>query len=490
MLSRRAVLAGLMAGAAGSAWAGSPLPRPRPTDFTPGQPPAAQGLIARAKLGGKTGYVVADAATGQVLEAHNPMLPLPPASTAKAITAFYALENLGAGYRFQTRVLVTGPIQGGRLEGDLILLGGGDPVLDSDDLGDLVADLRAAGLREVRGRFLFDAAALPQVQAIDPDQPDHVGYNPSVSGLNLNFNRVYFEWTRANAGWNVVMDARARRYRPAVQSARMRIVNRDTPIYTYARGNGVDDWTVASRALGNEGGRWLPVRDPGAYTAEVFQTIAAAEGIILPRPQRAAPGQVQGAEIARRESPPLTEILRGMLKHSTNLTAETVGMTTSKTLGATPESLRGSASRMQGWLNAGVESSRARFHDHSGLSDRSQVPAADMVRALVLAARDGRLPMLLKEAPMRDDLGRLIKNHPAQIRAKTGTLNFVSALAGYVQQPGKRDLAFAIFSADEPRRAALRPEERERPAGGKSWNTSARVLQGNLISRWVSLYQG
>ncbi|NHX27905.1 D-alanyl-D-alanine carboxypeptidase, partial [Escherichia coli] len=165
-----------MVGAAGTAWAGSPVPRPRPADFAPGQPPAAHGLIARAKLGGKTGYVVADVATGQVLEAYNPMLPLPPDSTAKAVTALYGLHNLGESFRFQTRVLVTGPIHDGRLEGDLILVGGGDPVLDTDDLGDLVADLRVAGLREVRGRFLFDAGALPQVPEIDPDQPDHVGY--------------------------------------------------------------------------------------------------------------------------------------------------------------------------------------------------------------------------------------------------------------------------------------------------------------------------
>ncbi len=88
---------------------------------------------------------MADARTGQMLEGLAEREALPPASTAKAITSLYALERLGAGHRFVTRVLVTGPVRAGRVEGDMILSGSGDPELDTDRLGDLVARLAASG---------------------------------------------------------------------------------------------------------------------------------------------------------------------------------------------------------------------------------------------------------------------------------------------------------------------------------------------------------
>ena len=172
----------------------------------------------------------------------------------------------------------------GEIDGDLILLGGGDPTLDSDALGELAAALKARGVRGVKGKFRVHSGALPFVKKIDPEQFDHVSYNPSVSGLNLNFNRVHFEWKRAATGYEVTMDARARKFRPQVASARMRIVERQTPVYTYKNGKGVDEWTVARRALGKGGARWLPVRNPSLYAGEVFQTLARSHGIVLREP--------------------------------------------------------------------------------------------------------------------------------------------------------------------------------------------------------------
>ena len=75
--------------------------------------PEAGRLIEAAKLGGTIGFVVADAGSGRVLEAFSPELPQPPASVAKAMTALFALEKLGASHRFSTQVLATGPVNGG-----------------------------------------------------------------------------------------------------------------------------------------------------------------------------------------------------------------------------------------------------------------------------------------------------------------------------------------------------------------------------------------
>ena len=63
----------------------------------------------------------------------------------------------------------------------------------------------------------------------------------------------------------------------------MQVVDRAGPVYTYRRGDGVDEWTVARGALGNGGARWLPVRRPDLYAAEVFQTLVRSHGIVLDR---------------------------------------------------------------------------------------------------------------------------------------------------------------------------------------------------------------
>ena len=490
MVSRRFVLGGVLAGLAAPAFAEglaiSPRPLARP--LSGAQPtrsaPEAADLIAGAKLGGAIGYVVADARSGQILEAINPRDALPPASTAKAITALFALERLGPAHRFTTRILTTGQLRGGVVEGDLILAGSGDPELDTDKLGDLAARLAATGIRQVRGDFLFFDGALPAISRISDDQPDHVGYNPAISGLNLNYNRVHFEWKRGQNGYGVAMDARGERFAPPVRLARMEVVRRESPLFTYRERSGAEEWTVASAALGKGGSRWLPVRNPGAYVAEVFQALARAQGIDLPEAKRA--GRLpQGAQVvAEWTSDPLADILRRMLRWSTNLTAEVVGLSSSGSGG-----LRASGDAMSDWVKSRLGAT-GRFVDHSGLGAESRISAEQMVQALVAAQATpaGRaLKPVLRDLGMRDGEGEAIES-PVSVIGKTGTLNFVSSLVGYVQPPSGRELAFAIFCADPDRRDRIPMAQREQPEGGRAWTRRARRLQGQLIARWAGLY--
>ena len=488
VFSRRMMLAGLLAGVAAPALAEVMETSPRPVPRG-GKASAAAGasagdvaaLIAAAKLGGEVAFVLADARTGAVLEAREPDLPLPPASVAKAVTALYALDRLGAGYRFATRVLATGPVTAGVVQGDLVLAGGGDPTLQTDQLGDLVARLAKAGLKGATGRFLYWDGALPVLRGIAEDQPVHVGYNAAVSGLCLNFNRVHFEWKRANGDWQVAVDARGERFVPAVDMVRVAVAQREAPLFTYEAGR-VEEWTVASAALGKGGSRWLPVRDPGRYVAEVFRTLARAQGMRLEVAEQVAalPG---GSELGRVESEPLPVVLRDMLRFSTNLTAECVGLTASGAQG-----LEASGRMMSQWVRQtfGVDFD---LRDHSGLGGASRVTAAGMVRVLLAADREGRgLKPILRDVGMKDDKGKVIEGHPVKVLAKSGTLNFVSGLAGHVGPPGGRELVFAIFTGDPERRDAVPVSLREEPEGAQAWTRRARRLQGQLVSRWVGLY--
>lgn len=488
-ISRRMMLAGLLAGAAFPAGAEVMDSSPRPVargGKAVARPAVgaldSSDLIAAAKLGAASvAYVLLDASTGTVLEEREPDLALPPASVAKAVTSLFALEKLGAGYRFSTRVIATGPMSQGVVQGDIVLAGGGDPTLQTDQLGDLVARLAKAGLKGATGRFLYWDGALPRLTEIAADQPEHVGYNAAVSGLNLNFNRAYFEWKKVDGLWRTSVDARGERFVPGVDMVRVDVANRDAPLFTYAPGR-VEEWTVASAALGKGGSRWLPVRDPGAYVAEVFRTLARAQGIRLEVAERVA-SVPPGAEIGRVESEPLPEVLRDMLKFSTNLTAECVGLAASG-----QGALEASGKLQSDWVRAtfGVSFD---MHDHSGLGGRSRVTAAGMAKVLAQAEREKRgLKPILRDVGMKDDKGKVIKGHPVKVLAKSGTLNFVSGLAGHIVPPTGRELVFAIFSGDPERRDAVPVALREEPEGGKGWTARARRLQGQLISRWAGLY--
>ena len=507
-LTRRALLGGALGAVAGAALAEAPLSAirpvarpvvrdPRQEGAPPGRPvsreeaglvvprpaPLAE-VVAAAGLGGITGVCVADMGTGTILEELEGGLALPPASVAKVVTAIYARAALGPGFRFETRVVATGPVVGGIVQGDLVLAGGGDPRLVTDDLAELAARLRAAGVRGVTGTFGVWGGALPFQPRIDPRQLEHLGYNPSVGGLNLNFNRVHFEWTRSGGGWQVAMDARSDLHRPAVTVARMEIAERDLPVYTYADGGGVDRWTVARGALGEGGSRWLPVRYPALYAGEVMGVFARAQGIDLPAPREVA-AEPRGDVLARWESPPLDRMIGEMLEFSTNITAEALGLRASRARGAGAQTLAQSAAAMGHWARGALGAGIA-LEDHSGLSDASRMAAREMVLALVAGGRG--IAGLMKRIPLTDAEGEPLALQPGVVQAKTGTLNFVNCLAGTIRTGRGADLAFAIFSAEPDRRARAIASAEEVPEGAREWARQARRLQQVLLQRWAAAY--
>ncbi len=490
-ISRRLFIGAALGAVSSPVWASPPArslrPIMRPDMLGVRKIPAADTLVGKARLDARVAYSVADVTSGLVLEGRDSQIGVPPASVAKSITALYAMDRLGAEYRFVTRLIGTGPVEGGVLKGDLVLAGGGDPSLDTDALAEMASALKAGGVHSVSGRFLVWDGALPYVPTVDPDQPDHVGYSPSVSGLNLNFNRVHFEWRKKGKAWSVTMDARTKKYRPDVTVSRMRIADRGTPVYIYADRNGRDEWSVAAGALGNGGARWLPVRKPALYAGEVFQTLARSHGIVLKNAELVT-SLPNGRALVRHESDQLSDLLKDMLKYSTNLTAEVVGLMASGSAARTAQPLVASSAAMNQWAAARFGVTDMALRDHSGLSGDSRVTSGNLVSVLTGDGVKAQLRPLLKTIGLRDEQRRVDKNHPIKVQAKTGTLNFVSGLAGYMTGPDGTDLAFAIFAPDVDRRAALSEAERERPQGAKSWNGRAKRLQQALIERWGALY--
>ncbi|MEO0761726.1 MAG: D-alanyl-D-alanine carboxypeptidase, partial [Pseudomonadota bacterium] len=155
------------------------VPAARPAEVPP-PPPATREIARRVGLSGSVGWMVRDLDTGAVLDASSPTARFVPASVAKLPTAAFALDRLGATHRFRTTVLARGRQNGGRLDGDLVLVGGGDPELDSDAMADLAAAVVGAGLAEATGGVIADPGPFPAIPAIEPNQPADAAYKLAI----------------------------------------------------------------------------------------------------------------------------------------------------------------------------------------------------------------------------------------------------------------------------------------------------------------------
>ncbi|HEX9702629.1 MAG TPA: D-alanyl-D-alanine carboxypeptidase, partial [Rhodospirillales bacterium] len=120
--------------------------------YTAPVPVGADALIERRRLAGaRVGYLLIDLKTGATLAARNENDLFIPASTAKVPTMVAAMNILGPNYRFETRLLAKGDIVGGVLNGDIYLQGGGDPLLQPQDLMALAQRLKDAGIGSLSG---------------------------------------------------------------------------------------------------------------------------------------------------------------------------------------------------------------------------------------------------------------------------------------------------------------------------------------------------
>ncbi|MDB6176959.1 D-alanyl-D-alanine carboxypeptidase [Paracoccus sp. Z330] len=463
MIDRRAILGGLLATPALRAMGQEPSLFQRP----PIKPvPATPQLITRSGLIGKVGYALIDRRDGTPIEVGGGDVAMPPASTMKALTALYALNKLGEDFRFRTRVMLSGDT--------LILAGGGDPVLSTDDLASLADQLVASG-QPSPARFAVWGGALPSIDEIAPAQADHLAYNPALSGMILNFNRVHLGWQSGSGGARMSLQARAAANSPRAYTISAEAADQ-AQLFAYRKDDRREYWTVSRAAMRRPGSRWLPVRNPELYAGDVFQTLCRAKGLVLPNPEVIA-DLPAATEIAGHDSPGLPILLQDMLKYSTNLTAEAIGMRASGATG-----LRFSAKAMQDWYQAQGLAEGFDLRDHSGLSTESRVNATGLARAICLGGKANELAALLKRNPLDVDLG-VLEARGYSVMAKTGTLNFVSNLAGHLLIDGNEGACFAILCTDAPRQQASVGQER--PAGVFAWTRNAKRLQRDILTGWA-----
>ena len=425
-------------------------------------PAQADGLLSRNGLeGSRLAYILEDADSGERIEERDAARPMVPASTIKLITAIAALDLLGPEHRLATHLLFFGQIDNKRLEGDLIIEGGGDVELDMDDLMELALSVRSAGIDKVDGRFLVDDTKFLRVDSVNPKQPLDAPYNAGIGPLALAFSRV-----------TMVPDGKGhyQTLPPLVE-----------------RGPA---WSIVANARPNRP-RPIPVRDVGMHAARTLAWLMRSMGIEVPEPVRAQPPE-NSKPIATIESKPVAELVEDMLLYSNNQVAETLGLAVIAHLGlrvrTLEESARILAEHVIGKIDRGDWQN---FYNanHSGLSPKTRVSVDQLGELLRFGLEHHAMPEMLATSGWSGSLLKRLKNDPAALRvwAKTGSLDFVSALAGYLLADGKLRI-FALMIADEEARAAYDALDIPTPAMRKAaqeWEVRAKKLQDELILGWL-----
>ena len=465
MTSRRHFLGGAMALAAspiGSAEASAPRPAP-----------------------GRTGYILMDAENGAVFDSRNADDGFIPASTTKAITAFVTLSTLAPTTRFFTRLHARGPLKDGVLDGDLILVGGGDSALDTGDLAQLAKALKAKGVRQVTGDFLVTGIEGPTQPVLNPFQPLQASYNPAIGPLCLNFNRVLLRWRNRGGRRMLTTHAHASERSVPAEAIAFRALRTGGALHGLEEKREV--WAIPSRDMRRDGERWFPVRRPSFYAATVFRTLCTAEGIALPEP-KVTTDLPTDAPLAMHRSDVVFAQIKKMMKYSTNLSAEMLGIAAAREIGGTPETVEAAAQTTTGWLKSeGIVRDDLMLENHSGLSTRSRITPrqmADILRAGHERFGSGYIG-LHTEGRLRGAKTGL----PAyNFRSKTGTMNFVRCLSGFLEV-GERRAIFVIFGMDDVRRdmldAQYAPYDERKPPGSGRWLRQALDHENALLRGWV-----
>lgn len=415
--------------------------------------------LAKASIG----VVVIDVATGEELYTHEPDAAINPASNTKVVTTAAALSILGPEHRFVTRLYTAkGARKGGTIDGDLYFKGGGDPWLVTADLYELAGDLRALGITKITGRVVVDSSAFDRDElppAFDQKQ-EFAAYRAPSSATSVNFN-TYVVWARPkDDGKTAELIIDPPTGLVTVQSAitlepgrRNRVtVERGTPekgileALTFAGTLGVDAGPVSYR---------YPVSDPSIYAGDVLRAVLEQRGIKVAKATVATGAIPKGAEeVALHASQPLSVLCRGVNKLSNNFMAEQL----LKSLDAAvdhPATFAGGLDRVRRFIEGlGIPIEGLRLGNGSGLYDANRITARQLARLLAAIYGDFRisadflasLPILGADGTLRS---RLSESPAARyVRAKTGTLDNASSLAGFAGTVGRPPLAFAVLIGD------------------------------------------
>lgn len=451
-----ALLAGLCLAGLGARAAPSALPPEVDRELQRARvPPAAVAVLLQ------------EAGTGRTLLAHNAQAPMNPASVVKLLTTIAALDQLGPAWTWATPVWLNGPVENGVLDGSLHIQGSGDPKLVVERVWLLLRRVMAQGVREIRGDIVLDRSAFAPAQGspADFDGDATRPYNVLPDALLLNYKSVTYTFLpdAARGVARVLVD-------PVLAGTQV-----DAAVRLGAGPCG--DWRAALKpAFGDAarirfagsfpaacGERSWPVADadPATYNARLLEALWRDMGGRLGGRIVDGPAPAVAAPTFEQRSPTLAEVVRDINKFSNNVMAEQLLLTLARQRDpGVPASAESARELLQGWLveRTGELPPGTLLDNGSGLSRQTRLGAALLGRLLQQAWSSAAMPELVSSLPASGLDGTLRRSRAAPGRAhlKTGSLNDVAAIAGYLlADSGQRYVIVAMIN--HPNAGAARP---------------------------------
>lgn len=400
--------------------------------------------------------------------AFNVDAPRNPASAMKLVTTFAALEALGPAYTWKTEIHLGTPLQPGGVTSELWLRGGGDPFLVLEEHWRMLSALRERGLSRIENGLIFDVSHfdLPvEERGAFDGQPDRV-YNVLPHPMLVNFNAVRFRiQARSDGGVGVAA-------MPALPN--LRIDNRLQPAVGACRGfqNGV---SIAIRDMAQRDQAVLAGRFPGAcrefeLSRSVLQPESYAWGI-FDLQWRQLGGELKGgwrhgvlaesrgAPFHVHRSRPLGDIIRSVNKSSNNVMTRHLELALgSERYGSPATPAKGQQAILDVLVERGVDTRGLVIANSAGLSREARISARQLAGVLEAAWNSPYMPEFassLAIAGLDGTMRMRLRNSPAagRMHVKTGRLDDVSAVAGYVTAAsGQRLIAVVLVNARDAHR--------------------------------------
>ena len=399
---------------------------------------------------------------GVARRAHKPLLslnaarPMNPASTMKLLTTYAALDILGPAYVWKTEAYLDGELKDGVLHGNLVLKGYGDPKFTLEQFWLWLRELRARGLREIRGDLVLDRSffKLPPHDPAAFDNDPMRAYNVGPDALLLNFNTLHLRYLPNGNGMKVISE-------PPLDG--VRLDNRLVPQpASGASGNNCDHWDdgILMQTDGDsiilQGGypgecgereQHLSVMPHTRYVDAVFRALWQELGGTLQGKLREGIAGSNAQLFSTHYSEPLSAAIRDINKFSNNVMARQLFLT----LGAVAQDgaaastdLERSIKNVQGWLQKQrLDFPELVLENGAGLSRNERISATHLTELLQHAAVypfsaefEASLPILGVDGSVKKRLRESVAASHAHL--KTGTLEGVKTIAGYVRsQSGK-----------------------------------------------------
>lgn len=390
-----------------------------------------------------------------------------PASVIKLLTSYAALDLLGPAYRWHTEVWVTGPVRDGRLEGDLLLRGGGDPSLTTERFWTLLREIRSRGIVDIAGDLVIDDTlfAPNSEQPGDFDGQPYRSYNVLPNALLVNYNTVEFRIRHTAGGVGIHAD-------PPLAGFEIehRVGARRGACTGFQRGVAFDlpNGLEGRRAVlsgdypsgCDEFSLWRAVLRAPQFADGLFRMLWPQLGGSIEGQLKLAPVPEGATRILSFPSRSLAEQLREINKWSNNAMTRHLLLTLGIERHGPPGTLEKGREAIQAWLEHRGLAVEGMFIDNgAGLSRKTRFTAAALGRMLLDAWAHPFMPELIASMPLAAVDGTMRNRYRGEMAGrmhlKSGRLDGVAAVAGIVtSRSGRRHVVVVIMNEPNAHRGS------------------------------------